>query len=75
MVQDIREVFNEMIDELDWMDNKTRIHAKEKAAAMATHIAYPDELLDDKKLTERYANVFHLLILCYMSIHSNNEFF
>ena len=59
MVKDIRDVFNEIIDELDWMDDKTRIRAKEKAAAMTTHIAYPDELLDDKKLTELYTNVFH----------------
>ena len=57
MVKDIRDVFNEIIDELDWMDDKTRIRAKEKAAAMTTHIAYPDELLDDKKLTERHSNV------------------
>ena len=59
MVKDIRDVFNEIIDELDWMDDKTRIRAKEKAAAMTIHIAYPDELLDDKKLTELYTNVFH----------------
>ena len=59
MVKDIRDVFNEIIDELDWMDDKTRIRAKEKAAAMTTHIDYPDELLDDKKLTKLYTNVFH----------------
>ena len=29
MVQDIRDVFNEILDELDWMDDKTRIRAKE----------------------------------------------
>ena len=57
MVKDIRSVFNEIIDELDWMDDQTRIRAKGKAAAMTTHIAYPDELLDDKKLTDLYENV------------------
>lgn len=57
MVKDIRSVFNEIIDELNWMDDETRVRAKGKAAAMTTHIAYPDELLDDKKLTELYENV------------------
>ena len=57
MVKDIRSVFNEIIDELDWMDDQTRLRAKGKAAAMTTHIAYPDELLDDKKLTDLYENV------------------
>ena len=57
MVKDIRSVFIEMIDELDWMDDQTRLRAKEKATAMTTHIAYPVELLDDKKLTDLYENV------------------
>ena len=57
MVKDIQNVFTEIIDELDWMDDQTRLRAKEKANAMATHIAYPDELLDDKKLSDRYENV------------------
>ena len=57
MVKDIQAVFNGIIDELDWMDDGTRGRAKEKAAAMTTHIAYPDELLDDKKLIDLYANV------------------
>ena len=54
MVKDIREVFTEMIDELEWLDEETKLRAKEKATAMFSHIAYPDELLDDKKLTDRY---------------------
>lgn len=36
------------------MDEKTRANALEKAADMTSHIAYPDELLDDKKLDEFY---------------------
>ena len=61
MVKDIREVFTEIIDELEWMDEETKLRAKEKAAAMFTHIAYPDELLDDKKLTDRYENASLLI--------------
>lgn len=57
MVKDIRSVFAEILDELEWMDDETRKRAKDKAASMTTHIAYPDELLDDKKLTDLYENV------------------
>lgn len=57
MVKDIRSVFAEIIDELEWMDDETRGRAKGKSASMTTHIAYPDELLDDKKLIDLYQNV------------------
>ena len=36
------------------MDEKTRQSALEKAASMSSHIAYPDELLDDNKLEGFY---------------------
>lgn len=57
MVKDIRSVFSEIIDELEWMDDETRARAKGKSDSMTTHIAYPDELLDDKKLIDLYENV------------------
>lgn len=57
MVSDIRSEFYEILKKVEWMDEITRKNALEKAAAMTTHIAYPDELLDDKKLEDFYANV------------------
>ena len=39
------------------MDDETRKAALDKAESMSTHIAYPDELLDDNKLEEFYAKV------------------
>lgn len=39
------------------MDEKTRANALNKAAGMISHIAYPDELLDDKKLEEFYSRL------------------
>lgn len=36
------------------MDEKTRRNALEKAADMTSHIAYPNELLDDRKLEKFY---------------------
>ncbi|CAG0881750.1 unnamed protein product [Cyprideis torosa] len=75
MVHDIRDEFNRILDEIDWMDEVTRNQnngglshpqpicisrrqrAKNKSKRIATHIAYPDELLDDSKLTELYDNL------------------
>lgn len=60
MVSDIRAEFEEILKNVDWMDEKTRINALEKAKSMSTHIAYPDELLDNRKLEEFYDGVSSL---------------
>lgn len=39
------------------MDDKTRQEALEKADAMSSHIAYPNEMLDNDKLTDFYSGV------------------
>ncbi|KAF4525127.1 hypothetical protein B566_EDAN005069 [Ephemera danica] len=57
MVEDIRAEFMKILKELEWMDDSTRKNALDKAAAMATHIAYPDELADDKKIAEFYKDL------------------
>lgn len=68
MVKDIRSVFAEIIDELEWMDDETRVRAKGKSASMTTHIAYPDELLNDKKLIDLYENVTFFKICFFLKI-------
>ncbi|XP_017046056.1 neprilysin-2 isoform X1 [Drosophila ficusphila] len=57
MVNDIRDVFNDILDEVNWMDAKTKKEAKEKLHSMATHIGYPDEMLDNEKLAKYYAKL------------------
>ncbi|KAK9304003.1 hypothetical protein QLX08_004498 [Tetragonisca angustula] len=54
MVADIRQEFTEILKKVDWMDEETRKSALDKAASMTSHIAYPDELLDDEKLEQFY---------------------
>lgn len=39
------------------MDDTTRKNALDKAESMVSHIAYPVELLDDKKLDKYYEGV------------------
>ncbi|XP_011149286.1 neprilysin-2 isoform X2 [Harpegnathos saltator] len=57
MVADIREEFTKILKKVEWMDENTRLNALDKAAGMVSHIAYPDELLDDKKLDEFYSRL------------------
>ncbi|XP_030765452.1 neprilysin-2 isoform X1 [Sitophilus oryzae] len=54
MVADIRTEFENILKTVDWMDEETRKNALDKAKSMSTHIAYPDELLDNRKLEEFY---------------------
>uniref|UniRef100_A0A669QUD0 Membrane metalloendopeptidase like 1 n=1 Tax=Phasianus colchicus TaxID=9054 RepID=A0A669QUD0_PHACC len=63
MVQDlidkIREVFIETLDELQWMDEASKAKAREKALAIKEQIGYPDYILEDQneKLDQEYANL------------------
>ncbi|POI23735.1 hypothetical protein CIB84_012517 [Bambusicola thoracicus] len=63
MVQDlidkIREVFIETLDELQWMDESSKAKAREKALAIKEQIGYPDYILEDQneKLDQEYANL------------------
>ncbi|XP_011689066.1 PREDICTED: membrane metallo-endopeptidase-like 1 isoform X4 [Wasmannia auropunctata] len=54
MVDNIRQEFMKILNKVEWMNEKTKTNALEKATAMTLHIAYPNELLDDRKLEEYY---------------------
>lgn len=57
MIHSIRQAFNELLDENDWMDDETRAVAKEKANAMNERIGYPDILTNSTELDKEYSNV------------------
>ena len=46
-----------LYQQVDWMDEETRAAALDKADAMSSFIAYPDELLDDRKLSDFYESL------------------
>uniref|UniRef100_T1J6V7 Peptidase M13 N-terminal domain-containing protein n=1 Tax=Strigamia maritima TaxID=126957 RepID=T1J6V7_STRMM len=54
MVDFIRTEMRDIINKVTWADNQTIERAKEKLDAVTAHVAYPEELLDDKKLFEVY---------------------
>ncbi|XP_059174583.1 neprilysin-1-like isoform X2 [Physella acuta] len=57
MIHNIREAFNDLLEENDWMDEKTKEFAKEKANAMKERIGYPDILTDSKQLDSKYESL------------------
>ncbi|KAK5647008.1 hypothetical protein RI129_005472 [Pyrocoelia pectoralis] len=54
MVSDILKEFKTILQGIDWMDHATKENALAKADSITTHIGYPDELLDDKKIEKFY---------------------
>lgn len=57
MIDDLRETFIANLDKLDWMDNKTRAYAREKASAIRHNIGYPEYMKDKRKLSERFKDL------------------
>ncbi|XP_004425563.1 PREDICTED: membrane metallo-endopeptidase-like 1 [Ceratotherium simum simum] len=59
LIDKVRAVFVETLNELGWMDEASRKKAKEKAMSMREQIGYPDYLLQErnKHLDEEYSNL------------------
>lgn len=54
MMDIIKSKYEVMLRLVKWMDEPTRLAALKKVKNMITNIAYPNELLDDKKLLDYY---------------------
>ena len=70
MIQTIREAFNELLIENQWMDNETKAVAKIKADSMNERIGYPEFLKDPKALAKEYIMVIYLNKLDEMILFS-----
>ncbi|KHJ99552.1 peptidase family M13 [Oesophagostomum dentatum] len=57
MIDDLQDVFHEILLNTDWMDEKTRATALDKAKQILPQIAYPDFILDDTKLDNHYSGL------------------
>ena len=57
MIHDIREAFNDLLEENEWMDTETRHVAEDKANSMTERIGYPEYITNDTRLEEEYQNV------------------
>ncbi|XP_054159302.1 endothelin-converting enzyme homolog isoform X2 [Oppia nitens] len=54
MIEEVRDAFKNNLPHLKWMDEETRDLAKDKADAITDMIGFPDFILNDKKLDEKY---------------------
>lgn len=64
----IREAFEQNLNDLDWMDDKTKHVAIRKVKMMKENIGYPDYIEDDKLLDNEFKDV-----ICNQSTYFENE--
>jgi len=57
MIHDIRDAFNDLLEENAWMDTETRLVAEDKANSMTERIGYPEYITNDTRLEEEYKNL------------------
>ncbi|GBG31447.1 Endothelin-converting enzyme 1 [Hondaea fermentalgiana] len=57
LVENIQASFKSNLDLLDWMDETTRTRARAKVDASRFRIGYPDFVMDDEALQQRYATL------------------
>lgn len=57
MIKYIKEAFNDILHENEWMDAETNIVAQEKIAAMEEKIGYDDDILNNTLVNRRYENM------------------
>ncbi len=57
MIEGIKLAFTERLREIPWMDEETKLQALDKANAITDMIGYPDYILDDNALDEKYSRL------------------
>ncbi|KAK7497991.1 hypothetical protein BaRGS_00010862 [Batillaria attramentaria] len=59
MIVELKNAFNQLLDDLDWMDDTTKKVAREKNEYIDDKIGFPDEVLNITYLTTLYQNFVH----------------
>ncbi len=63
MVSRLKIAFSSLVEELDWMDQETKMRALEKAAAMREYIGYPDWIKNETLVDHAYQGVLFTMII------------
>ena len=61
MVVHLKRAFREVVDEIDWMDEDTKVSAYEKLDSMKQVIAYPEEILDNDMMNDYHKDLIEAL--------------
>lgn len=54
MIHEIRDAFNDLLEENQWMDAETRLVAEDKANSMNERIGYPEYITNTTRLQQEY---------------------
>lgn len=57
MTHELQDTFREILNETNWLDDETKALAESKVNRMSLKIGYPDYILDEEKLNEKYADL------------------
>lgn len=74
LLSEVEEAFKHNIENLDWMEDVTKIEAKEKLAAMGHKIGYPVPLSNFVELLDEYYQDFSVGNAYYQNINSHQTY-
>ena len=57
MTHELQQAFREILKTTDWLDDQTKYLAELKVNAMSLKIGYPDFILNERELNEKYAGI------------------
>jgi endothelin-converting enzyme len=56
LITNIRQMFDENLNTLEWIDEQSKIEAKKKLRKITEKVGYPDFINNKTKLNERFVN-------------------
>lgn len=71
MLNDIKNSFNSLVHDGDWIDPETKKSAQEKAESITNFIGYQEWLLKPGQLDEHYSSVCTVLNFSVYLLHHN----
>lgn len=71
MLNDIKNSFNSLVHDGDWIDPETKKSAQEKADSIKNFIGYQEWLLKPGQLDEYYSSVCSVLNFSFWLLHNN----
>jgi predicted metalloendopeptidase len=57
LIVNIRQMFDENLNTLDWIDDQSRTEAKKKLSKITEKVGYPDFINNKTKLNERLVSI------------------
>ncbi|XP_055352436.1 membrane metallo-endopeptidase-like 1 isoform X2 [Paramacrobiotus metropolitanus] len=73
MIDDISEAFNELLDEVEWMDVEAKAVARKKAQAINRKIAYPDMIHNQTALEDHFKEMIASEYDHFENVHLNSR--